>query len=142
MDIFSHAIVGAATGALFGHPIAGAIAATLPDLVLGIKRKYAPTEWYDLTHSPIPTSLLLYGPATSFTLDWQLGVCLVLCYWSHIFLDVFTHGENWAPKLFAPISHKRYSFGDDWEWFNSSWRKGLALSIGWFATCALLATIW
>lgn len=135
MDIITHAITGAATGALFGRPIVGAAAAVWPDLVLGFRRKYAPTEYYDIAHAVIPMSCLMYGPIVSFTLDWKLGVCMMVCYWTHIILDVLTHGDDWAPKLFAPFSQKRCSFGDDWEWFNRSWWVGLTVAIIWTAIC-------
>lgn len=139
MDIFTHAIVGAATGALFGRPIAGAVVAVAPDLVLGFKRKLWPTLLYDLTHSPIIVSLLLFGTTVNY--DPKLSACLILCYLTHIILDVVTHDTEWAPQLFAPFTDLRFGTNNNWEWFNRPWWGGFFLSLGWVITCAAAALL-
>lgn len=140
MDIITHAVVGAATGNLIGRPIIGAFIAVVPDLVLGFKRKRVPTSLYKLTHSPIPMSFLVFGAVGVFTQDPMLSAVLVLCYWSHIVLDLFTHADGWGPQLFSPFVRKHYSLGGDWEWFNGPWWAGLLVSAGWIYVCMSLAT--
>lgn len=133
MDIVSHAFAGAATGLLFGHPVAGALVAVLPDLALGIRRKSVPSEAYNLGHSAFGVALaVLLGSL------WSQGLLVFFCLASHIVLDLPTHGKTWAPPLLYPFGCQRFSFGSEWEFFNYSWKRGLILTIFWSITCAAL----
>jgi hypothetical protein len=135
MDLVTHAIVGAATGSVFGRPVLGAVCAVLPDLVLGVRRRALPTQLYSVTHS------LLFSVWLGITLapldNGVAGLCGALAVLSHIAIDLPTHGKDWAPPLFYPYSLKRYSFGVEWEFFNASWYKGAAISTIWVITCLL-----
>lgn len=126
MDIVSHALAGAATGIAFGRPVAGAVFGVMPDLVLGIRRKFSPTPAYDLTHS-------LSFVFACGGLWWALGGTWVAVFalLSHIVLDLPTHGKQWAPVLLYPLHRKRFSYGVEWEWFSISWWRGLVLTIIW-----------
>ncbi len=126
MDIITHAVVGAAIGAKFGHPVVGAIAGVIPDLCLGASRKPLPTNLYNATHSL--AVLLLALPFTVFGASVALTVFFALA--SHLLLDLPTHGRYWAPTLLWP-STKRFHlwFAREWEFFNRSWWVGLALAI-------------
>jgi hypothetical protein len=50
---------------------------------------------------------------------------------SHLFLDFFTHGEDWAPQLLYPWSDWRVSPFGEWEWFNRTWWAGFCLTLNW-----------
>jgi membrane-bound metal-dependent hydrolase YbcI (DUF457 family) len=137
MDIVTHTLVGAATGFYFGHPVAGALVAAAPDLVLGIRRRKAPSAAYNATHS-----LLVAGVAA--TLAWALlpepwPALIYWCWLSHLFLDMVTHGVQWAPPLLYPLRPTRFSLGDEWEFYNHSWQRGLVLSLAWSAAWIGLA---
>lgn len=120
MDILTHAIVGSAVGYSFGSPIACAVVACVPDIVLGIKRKHEPTRLYKLFHSVFPALIL-----------WSIGFEAEAISWgSHILLDIPTHGEVWSPNLLYPFYRRGFSCFEEWEFFNKSWLKGLAFSIG------------
>ena len=136
MDIFSHALAGAATGATFGRPLLGATFAVLPDLVLGIKRVDKPSKVYILTHS------LLFVGVVWLILYLYIGqveaCCSALALISHIALDIPTHGSAWAPRLFYPFSDHPFSMsceGEEWEWFNHVWLDGFFLTIAWIYVC-------
>lgn len=140
MDIFTHAVAGAAAGAVFGHPWLGAFAAVLPDLPLIGKRKLKPSPEYDYGHS------LIY-PAVVFALSFlfqntpaQIST-IVFAILSHLFLDLFTHGPEWAPPLLYPFNRHRFSYGEEWEWFNRSWLQGLLLSFAFVLLCLSLSTL-
>lgn len=127
MDLISHAIAGAATGAYFGAPVTGAVIAMAPDVVLGIRRRDTPTRAYKATHSALAVAIgtlacILLGlhPALAF---W----CLV----SHLILDMPTHGEEWAPPLLYPWSERKLVLGGEWEFFNIWWASGLLLTATW-----------
>jgi len=126
MDIISHAIAGAAVGFHYGSPIVGALVGIAPDCVLSIKRLHYPTNLYNHTHSIIP--LVILGIYDYFYTTQPIVFFALL---SHIILDLPTHGKIWAPALFYPYSKKRYSFGDEWEWFSTSWFTGLIITIIW-----------
>lgn len=126
MDLINHSIAGASTGYAFNKPLEGAIIAIIPDLVLGIKRKQFPTELYNLNHS------LVFVLSTGIFYWIANGSSLVLfALFSHIILDLPTHGKIWAPPLFYPFNSRRYSFGKEWEWFSQSWWIGFILTIIW-----------
>jgi hypothetical protein len=133
VDILTHAAVGAATGFAFGHPVVGALVAVAPDVVLGIRRRDRPTRLYNITHSLV----FLFGSTLLFALSDVHGEWTALVYWclfSHIVLDIPTHGPVWAPPLLYPFSEERFDlWGDEWEFGNQSWRFGLGLAVVWSA---------
>ena len=125
MDIFNHALAGAATGLYFGYPIEGAMIAILPDLVLGIERKYEPSIIYNFTHSLL---FVFFISMLSYPFYEWLGLFSCL---SHLLLDIPTHGKRWAPVLFWPHA-KRFNLGNrEWEFFNVVWIKGFLLTLLW-----------
>lgn len=127
MDIFSHAIAGACTGAAWGRPLTGALVAVLPDAVLYGPRRRLPTPLYNLCHS-----LLFLGAATWVASFWELHWLVYFCLLSHIFLDAPTHGVTWAPPLFYPFHNTRFNiWHDEWEWGNETWLFGLLLTCLW-----------
>lgn len=128
MDIASHMVAGAAMGAAFGQPVLGAVCAVLPDLVLPVKRIHTVTRLYTLSHS-------LLAVVIAGGLLWVLlgTVVPLLALLSHVALDIPTHSKKWAPALLYPVSSKRYSLGDDWEFFSPSWWTGLSLTTLWSA---------
>ena len=127
MDIISHAIAGAATGQYFGRPILGAAIAIVPDLSLGIKRKLVPNIMYDFCHT---LYFCIFSSWIAF-LFTDYGLLVFFALFSHLFLDIPTHGEQWAPKLFYPWLNTRYGFGAEWEWFSPIWWYGLFITICW-----------
>lgn len=139
MDIVTHAIVGAITGANWGRPILGAAVAIAPDFVLGLKRHALPPLSYSMTHSPLLMSLALFVATGALTHDPRLTACVIACYLSHIALDLQTHGDDWAPRLFFPFSIHRTSLGGDWEFFNRSWWLGLSTAVLWSSIWLLAA---
>lgn len=130
MDILSHAAAGFAAGHAMGYPITGAIFGILPDLVLPQERVESPPKEYDMTHSLLGLfwfGLLCYV-LTGSAVGWvAMG--------SHILLDLPTHGKTWAPPLLYPFSRKRFSFGEEWEWFNASWWEGATITVIWILAC-------
>lgn len=120
MDILTHAIVGAAVGLKLGSPLSCVIASIAPDIVLGIKRKFTPTMPYKFLHSVFPVCALYLFGFKAEAIAWA----------THIILDIPTHGTLWSPKLFFPFSDKGFTGFQEWEFFNTSWKKGLALSVG------------
>ena len=132
MDLVSHVVAGAFTGYSFGYPVTGAVFGILPDLVLGFKRRRFPTQAYNLTHS------LAFCAAVG-VLWWGITGSLVAFFavLSHIVLDLPTHGRYWAPMLFYPILRKRFSFGEEWEWFSESWFIGLIVTVIWSLVCVI-----
>ena len=137
MDLLTHAAVGAATGLPFGRPILGAFAAVVPDLVLGPWRKAAPTPLYDCTHS---LWFVAFGGIAACAAGPGVGAVVALALLSHLVLDLPTHGPDWAPPLLLPYSKRRFSFGKEWEFFNSSWYIGLNIATIWSSLC-LFATV-
>lgn len=135
MDVFTHAAIGAATGAAFGHPVLGAVVAMLPDLGYYIhanflQRLHWPPKLYDFGHSLLFTLL-------ASLLAWALfsgGVAAVvaLALLSHLWLDLPTHGRVWGVRLFYPLTW-RFKWGVEWEFFNRSWFFGLAWGFVWLA---------
>lgn len=110
MDIVSHIIFA---NALTGPNIYSTIGAVIPDLTM-IKRKPYPDKYYLLMHSPIMSIVL-------FIINPYLGIG----HFSHIFLDFFTHGKDFAPRLFYPFSDYRITIFQEWEFFNKSFWIGL-----------------
>lgn len=127
MDIVTHAIVGAAIGSSFGHPIIGGISAIVPDIVLGIKRRHKPTNIYDFTHSFL--GLFAMSIPFYFLNDQSIFLAVFFGVLSHIGLDVITHGKQWAPPLLFP-AFSRFTLADEWEFGNRPWCFGLLASIG------------
>jgi hypothetical protein len=134
VDIFSHALAGAATGLPFGHPVLGAVVAALPDAVLGLHRRAAPTTAYNLTHSLLG---LWAATVVASLLGWEVATTVCLALLSHLALDMPTHGKQWAPPLLFPWWHHRFSAGSEWEFFNASWWYGFKITLLWISTCVL-----
>lgn len=133
MDVFSHAIAGACTGAVVGRPLLGAALAVLPDVAAVGPRRLHPGALYNLTHS-----LLFLALVPALASLWGFGGLAYFCIVSHLILDMPTHGDDWAPTLMWP-SKFRYSIGhDEWEWFNETWWFGLLLTFLWSASCLIL----
>lgn len=130
MDVLTHAIVGAVTGGAFGHPVAGAVAAVLPDVAIWFgKRRAEPPELYKAFHSiPCLGWLALVLAAQEPSLRYA-----VLCSWfSHLVLDVPTHGPVWSPRLLYPFNFRIPTKPEwEWEWFSASWWWGLVLAVIW-----------
>lgn len=130
MDVFSHALAGAATGTVFGRPLLGAFFGILPDIVLGLKRRELPSAAYDFSHSllfvalvGLPATIILGTAAPLFAL------------FSHLALDLPTHGDKWAPPLLYPFDSMRFSCGEEWEFFNLSWFRGFLFTLLWITIC-------
>lgn len=125
MDVLSHAAAGAATGSFYGRPLLGALIAVIPDLVLPMQRVLMPPRAYKLTHNLafVTAAALLSPPGFRGLVFW--------CLLSHLFLDFFTHGEEWAPRLLYPWSDARVSPFGEWEWFNRTWWAGFCLTLNW-----------
>lgn len=120
MDILTHAIVGAAVGIKFESLLPCVIASVAPDIILGIKRKLTPSIPYKFLHSIFPVCALYLFGFKAEAIAWA----------THIVLDIPTHGRLWSPNLLYPFYRRGFSCFDEWEFFNASWLKGLALSIG------------
>lgn len=133
MDIVAHAVVGAAVGSNFNHPFLGAVVAVLPDAVLGLERKLKPNKAYKLMHSFLFASCV----CAVLALVTDLSLVVYLAWLSHIALDMPTHCKQWAPRPLYPFSDKSLGNFEEWEFFNSSWKYGLALTIGIILICAL-----
>jgi hypothetical protein len=129
MDIVNHAVAGAAVGTYFGRPVLGAFFGVLPDLVLGIKRLTVPSRAYNLTHSLLFT--LGVGMVAGITLGSTVPLLALL---SHLLLDLPTHGDEWGPPLLYPWNGKRFSYGEEWEWFSPDWWVGLYINLVWSAS--------
>lgn len=136
MDILSHAAAGAATGALFGHPVAGALVAVAPDAVLGVRRKLFPGYAYNVTHG-LPFLCVVSLAISLWSMSWAGTVAA--CLLSHLALDIPTHAETWAPPLLFPFRTTRYSMGNEWEFFNESWWRGFWLTVTWSFMCLNLS---
>lgn len=126
MDLFSHALSGAAMGSFFGHPIVGAISACIPDLCLGIKRVSEPPRSYTFTHS-----FLFCGLAGAIGIWLGFGVVPLIGVLSHILIDIPTHGFKFGPQLLYPFSDKRVKGFSDWEFFNRTWWAGVFILTVW-----------
>jgi len=68
--------------------------------------------WWDIPHS-LFTLLLIVVPLV-FRL--KLNKLVILAYFSHIFLDLFTHTGEWGVKPFFPLQFMFNGFTDAWAW--------------------------
>jgi len=116
MDIFIHGLVGTAIGYKFEQPVTGLLFGILPDFVLGIRRKPHPNTLYRITHSFLFALLFILFPVAFLSLL------------SHIFIDIFTHCEEWSPRIVYPHDFHVKIFSE-WEYFNKSYILGLFLSL-------------
>lgn len=133
MDIFSHAVVGAATGALYGQPLLGALVAIAPDLAIAGPRKLKPTHLYKASHS-LFAIFLVSCVALPFGKD--IALVAVLSYASHIFLDAITHCREWQPRFLWPSDVPLGFKGtQEWEFFNASWFLGLLVAVAYCLFC-------
>jgi len=136
MDIVSHAIAGAATGALWGHPVAGAVAAVLPDIVIAGPRRALPSTLYRFTHSYL--AFLIVSLLVLF-IEYNLAAAIALAYLSHLWLDAVTHGEQWAPRFLWPLEMVCFKNIPEWEFGNRTWWLGLLITIVYSLTCFTVA---
>lgn len=125
MDILTHAAVGyASTGSVWG-----AVGAVLPDMgLLSIRRQYRPTYAYLYLHS-----MMVFVAWFAATWWWSLMIapelfCFMVGWFSHIVLDIPTHGERFAVRPMFPASQKKWVF-EEWEWFNRPWWIGLGIGV-------------
>ena len=133
MDIISHVIAGAATGAAFGHPVLGAIIAVIPDLPIMGPRVEEPPKLYMISHS-----LIFLLSASLFFAFFGIGWLVFFCLASHLVLDLPTHGYQWSPRLMYPSRYPIYWL-EEWEFFNSSWLLGLLITILWSSVWILIS---
>lgn len=134
MDIVTHVLVGAVSGAVCGLPVpVGGLIAAAPDLPLIGKRRQTPPKLYRFTHSLWFTAIVI--PFYLYDTSWGNGALLALL--SHYVIDLPTHGKLWAPRLLWP-SDQILICWREWEFFNTSWFVGLAVSIIWCALCLFL----
>lgn len=126
MDIFSHALAGACTGAAWGRPFTGAALAVLPDIALIGPRKRLPPLFYNVAHS-----FLFLALVTAIASLFGLGLMAYLCVFSHLLLDAPTHNDNWAPPLLWPIPGRCSIAHEEWEFFNLTWWFGFSLTLLW-----------
>ena len=137
MDVISHAIAGAASGYMFGHPILGAAIGVLPDLCLIGKRRVHPTPLYRFTHS-LGFMLVLLFLSQLLTNSGDIGWTVAVAWASHVYLDVPTHGSVWAVRLLYPNEDVYYE-AEEWEFFNNAWKFGFALTIIWSTVCLIMS---
>lgn len=140
MDLVTHMAVGTITGYSVGHPLIGALAAAVPDLTLGYKRRKLPTSAYDFHHSLLGlaffTAMFVGGSYLAGGVTRNAVLAALLGYASHLALDLPTHGTTWAPPLLYPFSKSRFSiFGQEWEWFSPVWWLGMFYAFIWSNAC-------
>lgn len=136
MDMLTHFVAGATSGAFFDEPILGGVIAITPDIVLGIKRRELPNYAYNLTHSVFGISFI------TFVLSFFINYLLVLTsLFSHILLDLRTHGKQWSPPLLFPFSERHFFSAEEWEFFNISWLKGFIPFLAWEILWAIIICI-
>lgn len=140
MDVVTHALAGAATGAAFGRPLLGAVAAVVPDSALWLRPRLArPPALYMAAHGLLAPmfvaaiTLPFFGPIGS--------ACIFFAWLSHIILDIPTHGEDWSPRLFWPDTRPVFIGFEEWEWGNRSWRRGLLIAAIWSAAWLAIAML-
>lgn len=68
--------------------------------------------WWDIPHSFL-TLLFVVAPIV-FLL--KLNKLVLLAYFLHIFLDLFTHTGEWGVKPFFPFQFMVNGFTDAWAW--------------------------
>lgn len=137
MDIITHAVVGAITGAAFGHPAIGAFVGVLPDSALWLRPRLAlPPTLYRAAHGGLAP---LFASAVCLPfVGLQISLVIFSAWVSHIILDIPTHGPTWSPRLFWPDERVIFDNFEEWEFFNRSWFLGYFISTIW---CALWLSI-
>ena len=132
MDIITHAIVGGVTGASFGAPLTGVVFGIFPDLALvrnKAKRTWIAPTIYRAYHS---FGFVLANLPLYFFFEPHYVHTIILALLSHQLLDIFTHRGAFAAQPLWPLSTKTfYQSREEWEFFNRTWWKGLALASGW-----------
>jgi len=141
MDVISHALMGAILCLLFRANRTAAFwiifFSVFPDLtlipayiILGKKNKRflwlaknidwpgfsknhpALAMFYDITHSILFAAFIIL-PAVIF---FKLPGASLIAYLFHIAIDVFSHKQEWAIKIFYPFDFKINGFSDAWAW--------------------------
>lgn len=82
---------------------------------------------YRWAHSLLPISLVTLVVYLTAPAYWVL----VIPYYFHIFLDIFTHSGKWATRLLYPLSDFHFE-GMDW------WRRNWISAVNW-GTIAIVA---
>jgi len=121
---------------MYGHPIVGAVAGVMPDLVLGVRRRQRPNPAYRYTHSLL---VCVVFSGFAIMLNFDIGLAIFMGWLLHIVVDIPTHGNEWAPRPLYPFNTElMFNFPHhEWEFFNESWCWGLILSIGICIICVL-----
>lgn len=140
MDIFFHALAGAAAGSVFGHPFVGAITAVCPDVVLGLQRRNSPSVAYRYTHS-ILTALCVAAGVALLPLPVTVALAVAVAWVSHLVLDIPTHGAVWAPRLFYPFTQFYFKGFTEWEFRNRAWYNGAILTLIWMLICLAISHV-
>lgn len=140
MDIVTHAIVGAITGAAFDRPVLGAIVGILPDSALWLRPRLAhPPTLYRAAHGALAP---MFASTVCLALFGAQIALVVFCAWvSHIVLDIPTHGPEWSPRLFWPDERVVFDTHQEWEFFNASWWGGLALASLWSMIWLMISAV-
>lgn len=87
--------------------------------------------WWDIPHSFF-TLLLIIIPLV-FIL--KLNKLIIFAYFSHIFVDLFTHSGEWGVKPFFPIQYMVNGFTDAWAW------NPFLYPICWLILCIIVVII-
>ncbi len=68
--------------------------------------------WWDIPHSFLFLGLVI----TPWVLWRRLNRWLIAAYFSHLFVDLFTHTGEWGVKPFFPVNYIVSGFTDAWAW--------------------------
>lgn len=140
MDIVSHGIIGRACAAPKSGGKETALIvffAVLPDLFqiplyiflgyinnrpfffpqnsdwVGFRSAYP--YWSQLWEIP-HSFFFLIAVILPFVLWFKLPKAVLLAYFSHLFVDIFTHTGEWSVKPFFPLAFTVEGFTDAWAW--------------------------
>jgi membrane-bound metal-dependent hydrolase YbcI (DUF457 family) len=140
MDVMSHALVGVAIAAAGKYGVKeGAFViffSMLPDIIqiplyLKVGKESGRAFWIPKDSDwrgfrdkhpgwssvfDIPHSLLFLIPLSLAIVWLHLPLILLLAYFVHILLDIFTHRGEWKVKLFYPINASIDGITNAWSW--------------------------
>ncbi|MBN2549352.1 MAG: hypothetical protein JXB15_09355 [Anaerolineales bacterium] len=68
--------------------------------------------WWDIPHSYFFLLFVIVPVAWAF----KLNKLVIAGYFSHLFVDLFTHTREWGVKPFFPLNFKVSGFTDAWAW--------------------------